>query len=290
MLKQFEFTPILGWSASRYDTFKSCQRRYYYTYYAKYDSEYSTKRINLLKQMTSVPLEIGNIVHDVIKTLLERLQKTAQQIDITRFYDYARNLTEKYSQKIFSEIYYKELNKLNVDEIFESVRLCLSNLLSSSRFSWLLKNAMDKNDKWVIEPPGFGQTVINGMKAYCKVDFLFPVDDIYFIMDWKTGKRDAAKHAKQMLGYTAWASFHFNHKPANIQPLVAYLKPEYKEDTIKLLASDIENFSNTVKKETQEMYEFCHNIEENIPKPKEIFNKTNVKVFCDYCNFRELCW
>jgi len=288
-IKQFEFTPILGWSASRYDTFKTCQRRYYYTYYAKFDPVLSIDRINRLKKMTSIPLEIGNIVHDIIKVLLERFQKTEKQIDSRRFYDYARNLTEQYCKKPFAEIYYKEINQVNIDDLYENVRLCLSNLLNSQRFMWMLQNAIKKKDRWVIEPPGFGQTVINGLKAYCKVDFLFPVDNDFYIMDWKTGKADTLKHRKQMLGYTAWASFHFDHAPEKIHPVIAYLKPDYSEDTMHISQPDTENFADTVKNETLEMYNFCTDIEDNIPKGKDLFEKTTNTVFCNYCNFRELC-
>lgn len=289
LIKQFDFTPILGWSASRYDTFKTCRRRYYYTYYAKFDPEYPPEKINRLKQMTSIPLETGNIVHDIIKVLLERFQKTEQQINTSRFYDYARKITEKYCQKTFSEIYYHEIQQLNIDDIYETVRLILSNLLNSQRFMWLIQNAIKTKDRWIIEPPGFGQTVINGLKAYCKVDFLFPVEDELYIMDWKTGKADNNKHHKQMLGYTAWAAFHFNHAPEKIRPIIAYLKPYYTEDTLHITRPDISAFADTVKKETHEMYDFCDRIEENIPKSKDLFEKTTVTVFCDYCNFRELC-
>ena len=288
-IKRFEFTPILGWSASRYDTFKTCRRRYYYTYYAKFDPEYPANIINRLKKMTSIPLEIGNIVHDIIKVLLERLQKTEQQIDSARFYHYARKITEQYCQKTFSEIYYKAINQLNIDDIYETVRMILSNLLNSQRFMWVIQNAIKNKDQWVIEPSGYGQTVINGLKAYCKVDFLFPVDDVLYIMDWKTGKADKDKHHKQMLGYTAWAAFHFDHDPEKIHPIIAYLKPEYAEDTLRISQPDTNNFADTVKKETQEMYDFCTHIEDNIPKEKTLFEKTTIKVFCDYCNFRELC-
>jgi len=289
LIKKFDFTPILGWSVSRYDTFKTCRRRYYYTYYAKFDPEYPADKINRLKQMTSIPLEVGNIVHDIIKVLLERLQKTEQQIDSKKFYEYARKITEQYCRKTFSEIYYNEIDHLNIDEIYENVRLNLSNLLNSDRFMWLIRNAIKNKDQWVIEPPGYGQTVINGLKAYCKVDFLFPVDDILFIMDWKTGKADSTKHYKQMVGYTAWAAFHFNHDPEKIHPIIAYLKPEYAEENLRITQTDTNNFADTVKKETMEMYDFCSNIEENIPKEKSLFEKTTLRIFCDYCNFRELC-
>lgn len=288
-IKQFNFTPILGWSASRYDTFKTCQRRYYYTYYAKFDPEHTANKINQLKKMTSIPLEIGNIVHDIIKTLLERLQKTDQQINSKKFYEYARNITEQYCKKTFAEIYYKEIDQLDIDDIYSNVHLILSNLLNSQRFMWVIQNAIKSKDQWVIEPPGYGQTIINGLKAYCKVDFLFPVDDVLYIMDWKTGKADNKKHHKQMLGYTAWASFHFDHDPEKIHPIIAYLKPDYVEDTLQITRPDTDHFANTVKDETHEMYNYCNSIEENIPKQKDLFEQTTNKVFCNYCNFRELC-
>lgn len=288
-IKRFDFTPILGWSVSRYDTFKTCLRRYYYTYYAKFDPEHNANKINRLKKMTSIPLEIGNIVHDIIKVLLERLQKTEQPIDGNRFYAYARKITGQYCKKPFSEIYYDEIRQIDVDEVYENVRLILSNLLNSQRFVWLIGNALKSKDHWVIEPPGFGQTVINGLKAYCKVDFLFPVDDILYIMDWKTGKADQNKHCKQMIGYSAWAAFHFKHNPSKIQPIIAYLKPDYTEETLNVTQSDTDHLAELVKNETLEMYEFCSDIENNIPKEKAFFEKTDICVFCDYCNFRELC-
>ena len=288
-IKQFPYTPILGWSASRYETFKTCLRRYYYTYYAKFDREFPLAQINRLKALTTIPLETGNIVHDVIKTLLERFQKTQDRIDLPRFEAYVRSLTARYCRKPFAELYYQEISSLPEDEILDTVRLCLRNLMESPRFAWLMQNALETRDKWVIEPPGYGQTVINELKAYCKVDFLFPVSDKLYIMDWKTGKNDPLKHRGQMLGYAAWAAFHFDHDPESIHLVLAYLKPDYSEDAFRVTREDINGFAHRVKQETVEMYAFCENIEENIPKEKILFEKTPNNALCVYCNFRELC-
>lgn len=290
MLKKFEFTPVLGWSVSRYDVFKLCKRKYYYTYYAKYDPVHSRKKIESLKNMTSIPLEIGNIVHDMNKAILERFKKSEKPIDHKRFYDYVRKETDKYcNSKIFMEVYYKEINGINTEEILDKTMLSLNNFLNSKRFDWLIRKAFGYKDRWVIEPPGFGETRIDGMKAYCKVDFLFPVEEKMFIIDWKTGKADNDKHSRQLLGYSTWAAFHFRAEPENIIPIIAYLSPDYNEIQVSITESDIRAFSESVRIQTQEMYEFCINISENIPKDKELFSKTTNKIFCDYCNFRELC-
>lgn len=86
--------------------------------------------------MTSIPLEIGNIVHDVNKTLLERLQKTEEPLNRERFFDYARRKTYKYCEsKIFEEIYYGKIEKLNIDnDVFEKSKISLENFLNSERF------------------------------------------------------------------------------------------------------------------------------------------------------------
>ena len=290
-LKKFDFTSILGWSVSRYDLFQTCKRKYYYNYYAKYDPFIPRQKIDQLKSMTSIPLEVGNIVHDVNKVLLERLKKTEQEIDKERFFDYIRRKTADYcNSKQFAEIYYGEIDNLNMPEITDKVQASLGNFLNSDRFEWLFDVALKTKGIWIIEPPGYGETRIDGMKAYCKVDFLFPVEDMLYIIDWKTGKADPDKHKKQLIGYTTWASFHFNHEPDKIYPIVAYLFPKYNELNVEVNEFDIEEFSNRVKEETDEMYEFCSVVEENIPKDKEIFSKTTFTRLCDYCNFRGLCF
>ncbi len=225
-MKKFVFSQKLGWSVSRYSLFETCKRQYYYNYYAKYDPEYPLKKILALKNMTSIPLEVGNIVHDINKRLLERLQVTPKAIDEGRFYDYAEKITRKYVHaKSFQEIYYGRMKSVNAGEVFDKVRISLKNLLNSDRLTWLMDCAVPQKDEWLIEPPGYGETRIGGMKAYCKVDFLFPVNDRIFIMDWKTGKPDSKKHGRQMVGYAAWAAYHFEKDPGAISPIVAYLHP-----------------------------------------------------------------
>ena len=44
-IKRFPFTSILGWSATRYETFSICKRKYYYQYYSKYDREVEVRLI-----------------------------------------------------------------------------------------------------------------------------------------------------------------------------------------------------------------------------------------------------
>jgi len=240
--------------------------------------------------MTTLALEAGNIVHDTIKTLLERLLKTEDAIDTTRFIDYARRKTDEYvAAKVFAEVYYKELPSVDPATVFGAVEKCLQSFLASARFAWITDKAVRNKTGWIIEPGGYGETRINNLKAYCKVDFLFPVDGRIHILDWKTGKPDAVKHKKQMVGYATWAAYHCGVAYENIEPTVAYLKPPYAESTIAVNEFDAQEFISAVETETKQMYACCSDFSRNIPHPKETFPQTPRTVVCKYCNYRELC-
>src|ERR1041384_91349 len=90
-IRPFEFSEMIGWSFSRYSTFLACKRQYYYQYYGRFDVE-NVVRINVLKNLTNIPLEIGNVCHDIIKALLERLQKSPDPLDKQKFFEFSHKL------------------------------------------------------------------------------------------------------------------------------------------------------------------------------------------------------
>ena len=292
-LRKFEFTDILGWSYSRYATFQQCKRKYYYEYYRKRDIA-NLSKIAALKELTTVPLEIGNISHKLIQALLSRLQKSADVIDREKFYDYARRLTHDVcGAKHFEDVHYGVRDSINFDtEIFEPVMVAMKNFLESDRLQWLFEEALVSKEDWIIEfeeNNRFGECRIDNQKAYCKVDFLFPVDGRLHIIDWKSGKEDYAKHSVQLRGYAGWANFQFGTDLSMISTTIAYLLPEYKETTVVLNEYDIDDFAMRVREQTDAMHEYCEVPELNIPFPKERFELTPLANFCKTCKYRELC-
>jgi CRISPR/Cas system-associated exonuclease Cas4 (RecB family) len=290
-LKRFPFSWTLGWSMSRYNEFSICKRRYYYVYYGKHDPEVPGETIRFLKDLSSIPLAIGVIVHHVIRVLLDRLKSTHAAIDEDRFFEYAERATREHLERMtFDEVVYSEMEEVGFDDVYPKVRSCLDNLLRSDRFRWLTEEAVATSDSWIIEPPGYGETRIDGLKAYVKVDFLFPMEDLIYIMDWKTGKRDLERHRSQLVGYAAWAAYHFGVDPAKVHPIVAYLDPEYEEIPQELNEFDIEDFSRRVKDETDAMYAYCTDIESNIPREKVDFPKVDNLKISAHCSFRGICF
>jgi hypothetical protein len=286
----FKFTPILGWSISRYEIFDKCKRQYYYTYYSKHVHDIPSYKINQLKNLTSVPLEIGNVVHDIIEAFLKRLQISDSNIDENRFFSFARQKAMEYfSTKTFIETYYDNSRQISFDYAFEKISSCLKNFIESPCYSWIFMKAITNRTDWLVEPPGFGETRLNGYKAYCKMDFLFPVDGFVYILDWKTGGKDVHKHSNQLTGYAAAANFNFSIPCEKIFTKIIYLFPKFDEFEIAQ-QEDFASYFQKVKNETEEMYAFCNDVEKNIPKSIDAFPMSPSESVCPHCNFQELCF
>jgi CRISPR/Cas system-associated exonuclease Cas4 (RecB family) len=294
MLKRFPFSPILGWSVSRFDTFSFCKRKYYYTYYGKFDREIPLAKITQLKNLTTEALSIGSLAHDVIEAILKRLQKSTDVIDETRMKGFVKAQVQKYMlDKVFSEVYYKEKEEIDEAYLIESVFNAVMIFVRSERFEWIRQLPDSSKQQWIIEPDGYGETRIKtdrgDLKAYCKVDFMLPDGKDIYILDWKTGKADEFKHRKQLIGYSLFASFHFENKFDRIIPILAYLKDGYSEVIPQISEMDIENFKSDMIAETRAMQNMNLDIENNTPVAKNEFTLTESEGKCKYCEFRELC-
>jgi|WetSurMetagenome_2_1015567.scaffolds.fasta_scaffold00048_28 hypothetical protein len=288
---RYDFTPILGWSISRYEVFDKCKRQYFYAYYSKHVPGVPLYKMNQLKDLTSVPLEIGNVVHDILEAFLRRLQKSDSDIDEARFIEFAREKTHLYfSGKTFIETYYGARKSVDRAAAFEKISLCLKNFVASPVYTWLFMKAITNKDNWMIEPPGMGETRINGLKAYCKMDFLFPVGDEVHILDWKTGAKDTFKHSAQLVGYAAAAAANFGIPWNGIFPKIVYLQPAFEEFEIPLAENDFRAFEERIRTQTAEMKSYCLDGENNLPKPIEAFPMTPSNGVCRFCNFQELCF
>jgi hypothetical protein len=287
----YPFTPVLGWSASRYEVFDKCKRLYFYSYYSKHVPGIPMYRVNKLKSLTSIPLEIGNVVHDVMESFLHRLQKSDKPINEASFYTYARQKMQDYfSKKTFLEMYYQQIVQIDMAAAETKIETCLRNFIASPIYNWLFMKALLNKDNWMIEPAGYGETRLNGLKAYCKMDFLFPVDDYIAILDWKTGRKDTYKHSRQIIGYAAAASNNFNLAWETIFPKIVYLYPVFEELELTPSKEAIDAFFKDVASQTDAMLDFCSDPENNTPKPIEYFPLSPSPAVCRNCNFQELCF
>ena len=290
MQRKYPFTAVLGWSVSRYEKFEACKRLYWYEYYArKWDQEVPSQKLDFLRSLTSTPLEIGNLVHDAIATQLHRIRRGLAPADCAEVLHYAGYLADRaVREKTVLETYYGHQERIDAEDLKERVIACLHRFFQSPRYRWLLEDPAHRKQGWVIEPNDFGEVRINGLKAYCKVDFLIPARGEFYIFDWKTGRADREKHRKQMLGYVIYVQDLFGAPADRVRPVVVYLGDTCEEMMSRFGQAELDEFSREVRSQTEAMYGYCENIEENIPKPKDAF-PPNIRRLCAYCNYQDRC-
>jgi len=295
MFKKYPYSDILGWSASRSDLFHQCKRRYFYQYYPKYAQTYPVEKVIALKSLTSVPLEIGRIVHKGIAQIISGPLKHGhiQDINPTAIAEKNVNLMKgTLTNKNFIEDYYPQYPRdknADVKDSLEKIRTSILQFLNSKWYDWLRSCPDELRKRWIIEPKDYGECRIEDLKAYCKVDFAFPDGKGgYYVLDWKTGKIDEVKHKAQMLGYIFYTIDHFSISVEKVTPLVIYLGSDYKE-LIITKEVDLEVFKDKVKSDTKKMYSYCADIDRNIPLGEDKFERISNTEFCVYCNFQEIC-
>ena len=79
-------------------------------------------------------MEIGNVSHDVIQSVLERLLKSTAPIDAEKFVAHLKNIIRSRLEKNFFETYYEELEKIELDQLLDKTSECFNNFLASKRF------------------------------------------------------------------------------------------------------------------------------------------------------------
>jgi hypothetical protein len=170
----------------------------------------------------------------------------------------------------------------------EPVRQCLETFLASDRYGWV-REQLAADPRCVIEPPGYGEARLQGMKIYAKVDALIEAGGQLVIFDWKSGRQDIEKHTRQLLGYAAWAQDNLQVSAEQIRCMLAYLQPQYAEIEKQPSGDELEGLAREVAAETAQMQTLCQDPERNIPLAKEAFPLTDNFGYCRHCQFRELC-
>lgn len=278
----------LAWSLTRYGALRECARMYWYRYYAGYDEEFGAERVRRLAALVSVPLVVGQVVHEVIGRLLERLRRSDAALDMARFAAYTESVFGKlWVPERMVEAHYGGRVPAAEEEL-RRVRGCLESFLGSPRFGWLKAQPLEERDSWVVESPDLGRSTVEGVPAYFKVDLVVPFGDGVVVLDWKTGRRTAGRE-RQMAAYAVWATRVAGFDASEVVTVLAFLGSVYEEEERRFGEEELEAFTEGIRREYEELRSYCADAERNVPKGKEVFAMTEDLSLCGRCNFRELC-
>ncbi len=288
----YPFSRTLGWSHSRYGTFTSCKRSYFLRYYSKFVPKADLAKVAFLKSLTTVPMELGSFVHNLIEILLQKIQHNQLELDMNKLEKYIdKEIAENYALKNYAEKHY---GQIEFDAAaFKDRALTKFNVFYTSELYQELKQKAlsgETNPKeWIIEPSQYGETRIAGNKAYCVVDFAMPTKDKVVIFDWKTGQ-EKEDHVNQVMAYAVTAKVEYGFDPKDVVTEVVYvgdtaLIRKFHDPPVDVISE----FEKQVKVQTDELYTYCSDIRNNKPLPIDQFPLTEDLSKCKYCSFKEYC-
>ena len=212
--------PGWSWSHSRRATFQECPRKYFYQYYGSHNgwedtAPESAQLAYRLKNLTSLPLEIGAAVHEAASTAIHRARSGASTPTADELYDASRNRLNKAwveSQdrpewerspkwrRMFHEFYYDTgIGENKIAEARDSLQTCFANLLVSKSF----REAVAAPFVEVKNVEEFATYYIDETPVHAVPDLVYRKgDDTWTVVDWKSGRREEDDR-EQALGVRA---------------------------------------------------------------------------------------
>lgn len=299
----------LTWSFSRDRLFNECRRAYFYHYYASWGGwEAGTNQLchkaYILKNMRSIDAWIGDIVHQVIKWILESkigdnttLFKESKDISHEHAVKTAKNLLtktwEQSRRRKWEENVKQNLNLFehyyNHEPTREQLKIKLEKVANSIRHfykSGLLEKFSKSAAENFLSIEELDSFDFEGTKTFAIPDFAVRDGKEYSLYDWKTGKRNE-KDILQLSCYSLYAMNKWQVSENQIKIIPAYLaEDEFLPLPVKAIAS--EQVKGYIRQSIEEMRSILVDIKGN---KNDINNcpKTDDSWRCQKCKFQEIC-
>jgi hypothetical protein len=198
-----------SWSLSRHETFSSCRRRYFYSYYASQDDP----EIQRLKKLSALPMWAGSVVHETIENLLktrDALPSPEEQEALVRAAVHGQMLADWRDSeagslrfRLFEHEYevpvQAEDKKIVVGVVMRSLRRffksdVLRDLFAVGRASWLT----------VEDLVSFH---VGDVEVRLRMDVAYrDREGRLVIVDWKTGRAEGRFNEIQVAAYALFAA------------------------------------------------------------------------------------
>lgn len=282
-----------SWSVSRHDTFASCRRRYFYSYYAANEDP----EIKRLKRLSALPMWAGSVVHQTIENFLktrDTLPVPEEQEALIRATVHGEMLASwRESEagvaagfRLFEHEYEtpvdQEDKRIVVNTVMRSLRAffrsdTLREVLAVGRLNWLTVEDLVSFE-------------VGEATVFLRMDLAYRNrDGRVVIVDWKTGRAEGRFSEVQLAGYALYAARQgWVQEPEEIETELAYLAvPRYvrrRIDRRKLQAAQA-----FIEKSASNMKALLIDPVGNLARLEDFAMIDRPRV-CRRCNFRRLCF
>lgn len=307
-----ELKNTFSWSFSAANDFEECRRRRYWSKYAKWGgwnsnaTELQRKAYQLDKMDNRFSLQ-GNAVELAVMWVLRERQAgrdaTAEQAYDTIAKPFMNTAWKESRDRAWQadpkhrcslrEHYYPDQyddDSTWAATVTENTRRCIANFIE--RVLPRLAHIKPEQEIPVAQPGSGGDPehfMIEDVKIYAIPDYVYRDEDIYYIVDWKSGKPKPS-HRNQVGLYGLWA--HLKHGVAPGQIVVAL---EYLSDGTTAIETMSETWLEEVQMSVGESvgdmtaYLLGEDRSRNAPLPQEEWDLAPTRNPCRFCNFYELC-
>ena len=281
-----------SWSVSRHDTFASCKRRYFYSYYASEDDP----EIRRLKKLSALPLWAGSVVHETIEAFLkarDTLPSPTEQEALIKAAVHGQMLSDWRDSeagslrfRLFEHEYQVQVDaedkKIVVGIVMRSLKnffksRVLAEALAVGRGQWLTVEDLISFD-------------VDGVPVFLRMDLAFRDQaGRVVIVDWKTGRGEGRFSEVQVAGYALYASEQgWVQSPEEIQTELAYLAiPRYVRRAVD--RKKVDHLRRFIQKSATTMRGLLLDPVANLARLED-FPMVDRPQMCRRCNYRKLCF
>lgn len=284
--------PAFSWSASRHDTFASCRRRYYYSYYAANEDA----EIKRLKKLSALPLWAGSLVHDTIEGFLkshDALPSPEEQEAIVKAAVHSDMLGAWRESEAGSLRFRLFEHEYGVPVEQEDKRIAVNTVMRSLRNffrSETLREAFSVGRGRWLALEDLVSFRVGEVEVFLRMDLAFrDRDGRVVIVDWKTGRAEGRFNEVQIAGYALYAAEQgWVDDPEQILTELNYLViPRSKRRTVK--GQQLDQARRFIARSAQDMKALLLDPLANLARLED-FPMIDRPQVCRRCNFRRLCF
>ena len=298
------FKNEFSWSISRDRVFQICPRQYYFNYYGYWGgwenaAPERTRQVYILKQLQNRYMWAGAKVHDCINHSLTNLQRGISVLDVDQIVEITLNqmreefrssrekryLTHPKTCALFEHEYEVPISNADWKNTADNVVQCLRNFYASETFVMLKELPQQM---W-LEVEDFSSFNLDSTKIWAVLDCSFRTDDSgVTIIDWKTGRSMSEDVSMQLSCYAMYAMQKWGVDPEKVK-LIEYnlLANQGAEFTVS--PAEIENTKTYIAGSIADMQSTLVDVDNNVPKEEEAFQKVKGDRIRSSCNFKKVC-
>jgi hypothetical protein len=284
--------PGFSWSVSRHDSFQTCRRRYFYSYYAAPEDP----EIRRLKRLSALPLWGGSVVHETIEAFLkshDALPSPEEQEAITRsavheamVAAWRESEAGPSAFRLFEHEYGLKVDQEDKKILVTTVVRSLRNFFKSST----LREAFAAGRERWLTVEDLVSFHVGPTEVFLRMDLAYrDRQGQVVIVDWKTGRGEGRFSEVQLAGYALYAAEKgWVGSPEELRTELAYLAiPRYVRR--KVDEKKLRHARTFIEKSASRMRTLLLDPEANLGRLED-FPMIDKSWVCRRCNFRRLCF